>query len=380
MEKKKIKICFVTHSPPEFLGGVSLFHKNLMDFLKSKEVEINWIYFGKTNKKYSIKNINYIGLRHFRFGPFTSFFEKFKLPRFFLKNHFDIIVCSGGLWTKFFHKSKKQKLIHIYHGIVYYFNKNHFRRFNLFKKILFLPFFISGFLDEIPHKNANKIIFVSEKVKKQFERLYGSNNISKIVRTGVDLKNFKKRDKIKTKILLNLNEKNFYGLYIGNGGYWTKGLDRVIKLSEEIYKKDSSFRLILIGPDYKKVKSLLDKDFIIFLEKVPRKDVPLYYSSSDLFFCASRYEGGAPTLVVSEAMASGCLLICSKDSEQEIVRDLHNALIIENFDEEDAKKILKTYKNNRLKDKIIKNSLDTIKNFSLEKWGNKLKKEIIGKN
>ena len=166
----------------------------------------------------------------------------------------------------------------------------------------------------MPSKKTDKFICVSEKVKKQVEKLYGKRKNIVVIRTGVNLKDFKIRNKTKTKIKLNLNPKKFYGLYVGGGGYWTKGLDRVIKLAGEINKINKKFKLIVIGPDEKKVKYLINKNFVIFLKNVPRKKMPYYYNASEVFFCMSRYEGGAPTLVVSEAMASGCLIVCSKDS------------------------------------------------------------------
>src|SRR5690606_8885140 len=138
------------------------------------------------------------------------------------------------------------------------------------------------------------------------------------------------------------------------GGYWTKGFDRAVKLGKEIYKLDKKFKLLVIGPDYKKVKHLLNEPFIIFLKDIPRGKMPLYYSASDIFFNMSRYEGGAPTLVTSEAMASGCLLVCSKDSEQEIVKDGENSLIISEFGKKDAKRVTDIFKNKKEKDKIIK--------------------------
>jgi len=83
------------------------------------------------------------------------------------------------------------------------------------------------------------------------------------------------------------------------------------------------------------------------------------------FFCMSRYEGGAPTLVTSEAMASGCLVVCSKDSEQEIIEDKKNGLIIEEFGEKDAEKVLEILKDKKKKEEMIKNSIKNNKrNFS----------------
>ncbi len=139
-------------------------------------------------------------------------------------------------------------------------------------------------------------------------------------------------------------------------------------MSEEIYKKNKDYELLVIGPDEKKVEHLINKKFVNFLKNIPRKDMPFYYSMSDICFCLSRYEGGAPTLVVSEGMASGCLLVCSKDSEQEILEDGKNSLIIEDFDKKDVSKILDVLEDKKLKDGIIKNSIKTIKKLSIEKW------------
>jgi len=106
--------------------------------------------------------------------------------------------------------------------------------------------------------------------------------------------------------------------------------------------------------------------------------MPYYYNSADVFFCMSRYEGGAPTLVTSEAMASGCLVVCSKDSEQEIIKDEENGLIIENFGKMSAEKVLKILEDKKKKEKIIKNAMETIKEISLEKWGKKYLEVLFG--
>jgi len=104
-----------------------------------------------------------------------------------------------------------------------------------------------------------------------------------VIRTGVDLRNFKSRNRNKIKEKLNLNKKNIYGLYVGRGGYWTKGLDRVIKISEGIYNLNKNYRLIVIGADLKKVGHLLNKKFILYIEQGKREMMPYYYNSADVF-------------------------------------------------------------------------------------------------
>ena len=77
-------------------------------------------------------------------------------------------------------------------------------------------------------------------------------------------------------------------------------------------------------------------------------------------------------------MASGCLLICSKDAEQEIIENGKNGLMINNFDKNDAEKILEFLKDEKKKKSIIKNSIKTIKELSLEKWGKRYFEAVNG--
>jgi glycosyltransferase involved in cell wall biosynthesis len=269
-------------------------------------------------------------------------------------------------------KVKNQKLINTCHGAGLNYYKIHLKRFGLIKRIFLSPLLLYSYLIEKPAiKKADKIICVSEKVKKQIEDIYGKRKEIYVIRTGVNLSNFKLRKKDLILKRMNLEKDKIYGLHVAKGGYWIKGLDRAIKISEEIYKKNKNYRLIVIGQNYEKNKTYLNKKFVISLEKVPREKIPFYYNASDIFFCFSRYEGGAPTLVTSEAMASGCLLVCSKDSEQEIIQNEKNGLILNKFNEESANKIIEILKNKNKKQEIIKNSIKTIKEISLEKWGEK---------
>jgi glycosyltransferase involved in cell wall biosynthesis len=366
---------------PEFLGGTNLFHKNLIKYIHSKHPnnQISWIYFGEKNKRFMENNIEYIELRANNFFSASLLGKIFNLSNFFKKNYFDVINTETGLWIHLYPKIKNQRIVQTFHGTRFYFNKNHYRRLSLIKRTLLLSILPLNWLTDIPSKKTKKIICVSEKVKRQVEQLYGKKKNLIVIRTGVDLKKFKVRNKNKVKEKLGFEKKNNYGLYIGGGGYWTKGLDRAVKISEEMYKLNKHYRLIVIGPESEKVKHLLREKSVIYLKNISRKDIPYYYNLVDFFFCMSRYEGGAPTLVTSEAMASGCPVICAKSAEQEILENGKNSLILENFGKEEAKKILNLLKNEKRKKLLIRNALSTIKNLSLEKWGRKYCLELIGK-
>lgn len=378
MNKKSI--CFVSISfSPEILGGTNLFNKNLIKYIQSKklDIKISWVYFGEKNKRYQEDGINYIELKSPKFGSELSIKKNLTLVRFFNKNFFDVISARTGLWVHLYKKKAEQKIFQTYHGTRYYLNKNHYERLNFIKKSLLLALLGVNWIVDKPGKETDKIICVSKKVKRQVENLYGKRKNIRVIRTGVDLKKFEFRNKKESRKILNLDKEKIYGLYVGNGGFWTKGLDRAINISENIYKKNKEYRLIVIGPDLKKSRHLLNKKFVIYIKEVNRDKMPFYYNAADFFFCMSRYEGGAPTLVISEAMASGCLISCSKSSEQEIIEDGKNGLILENFDENDAERIIEILKNKKKKSEIIKNSIKTIKEFSLQIWGKKYLEVLI---
>ncbi len=376
----KKRICFVSVSfPPKFLGGTNLFNKNLIDYInsKKKDIAISWVYFGEKNRRYLKENVEYIELKTPLLQSPLSIRKSLALINFFKKNDFDVISARTGIWFHLYNKKKGQRIVQTFHGTRYYLNKNHYERLNLLQRGLLLVLLGTNWIVDRPGGETDKIICVSEKVKKQVQKLYGKNKKIVVIRTGVNLKKFKPRNKDKIRNELGLDKRGLYGLYIGRGGFWTKGLDRAINISKEIYKKNKQYRLIVIGPNLKKVKHLINNKFVIYIKEVEREKMPFYYNAADIFFCLSRYEGGAPTLVVSEAMASSCLVVCSKSSEQEIIENGKNGIILENFDEKDADKIMNVLNNKKKKEKIIQNSMKTISEISLEKWAEKCLDALI---
>jgi glycosyltransferase involved in cell wall biosynthesis len=382
MKNEKKNICFIG-ADPTFNGGMGLYQKNLIKYIKEnyKKINMTIIYFGRDSKNYEIDGVRYIKIKNNFPYPIDQIIDNLKVLKFLRKNNFDIINSHAlwGYWMKFYHKKKNQKLIHTYHGVTYNYFKVHLRRFSLIKKIILSPLILFSYLIEKPPiKKADKIICVSEKVRNQLERLYNSKENMAVLRTGVDLREFNPGNKNFFRKKINLEMDNIYGLYVGKGGYWIKGLDRAINLSQKIYNKYKNYKLIIVGAEYNKIKNLIKKDFITYIEKVPREKIPYYYNSSDILFYLSRYDGGAPTLVVSEGMASGCLIAFSKDSKQEIIKDRKNGIILQNFDEKDAERIINLLNDKKKKQEIIKNSIKTIKEFSLEKWGERYLNMLIG--
>ncbi len=382
MNKNSIKsICLISGSSPEFLGGVSLYQRNLIEYSKQNKLDLKftWLYAGKENKKYSLNEIKCIEFKVPNLPLLKEFFMSKKVKLFLEKNNFDIINshANWGSFLRSYNKKEGQKMIHTYHGVTCPYMKIQFAKFGFFKYFFYplLPLFY--LIEKPPMKKADKIICVSEKVKKGLEELYQYNKNLDVIRTGVNFPNFKKLSKEKSRKNLSLEKEKIYGLYSGRGGYWNKGLDRAINIGKEIYNKNKKFRLIVVGADKKKCKKYLKEKFIIYKGVVDREKISEYYSAADFFFFLSRSEGGAPALALSEAIASECLVICSKDSEPEIIRNEKEGLIIEKFGEENAKKILKLLLNKIKLNKIKKYAKNKIKNLSLKKWGGKYFLEIL---
>ena len=372
-----MKICFISAPSPDFLGGISLYVKQLAESLKSDK--ITWIYKGRENREYNMGGIKCVEIKVPKAYFINEIIFNKKCLKFLENNDFDVINSHAvwGYWMKDYKRRQKQELIHTYHGSAYHFYKNSINRFSNIKRFLLSPILLYSYLiEKPPWKKADEIICVSDHLKKEFESFYGKRKNVSVIRTGVELKDFKPREKGVAMKRLGLSQENFYGLYVGRGGYWTKGLDKIINLSEEIYSLDKNYRLLVIGSDLKKVSHLIKKDFIKFIPLVERDQMPYYYNSAELFFSMSRKEGGAPSMVTSEALASGCLVITDKEANQEVIFDEENGLLIKTDYLSEAKRILRILRNRAKLKGILGQASKTSKKLSVQSW-RKSYKEIL---
>ncbi|MBU1501366.1 MAG: glycosyltransferase family 4 protein [Nanoarchaeota archaeon] len=366
------KICVISTNP-EFLGGVSLYTQNIVSVLKLKRnYKIFWVYQGEKNRVYEKKGVHFVEIKTKWKYPLSEVDFNNKVGKFLEQNDFDIINSHAiwGSWMNGYNKKTNQKIIHTYHGSTFYFFKNHLKGPGFKRKISSAFMVIFGLIiEKAPWKKADQIICVSSHLKRELEDLYGKRRGITVLRTGVDLEKFRQEDKIIARRKLDLEMNNTYGLYVGRGGFWTKGLDKVISLCKEIYKRDKNFSLIVVGADKNKVGHLIKENFVKILPTRGREDMPDYYNSSDIFFSMSRCEGGAPTMVTSEAMASGCLIVTDKEANQEIIEDGGNGVLISGEYPQEAERILGIIKDRRKLDQIIRGSLKSARGLCLEIWG-----------
>jgi glycosyltransferase involved in cell wall biosynthesis len=371
------KICFIMDASPKFLGGTSIYVLNFIKYLEqiNEDFKITCIYPGEENKKRKEKNIEWIEIKTKMIFPF-NFFEYTKRVASLLKNkEFDIINSHAMAGNYLRYIKPSAFTTNTYHGVAHNFYKIHLNQCSLKKKLGAIYYIFFGtLLEKAPMKKADKIISVSNHVEKELIELYSLPNKKAVIRSSVDLTKFKKRSKEKTKKELGLDKNKKYLLYVGRGGFWRKGLDRAIKLSKELIKKDPTFELIVIGPSKTKENlRLIDelKDNINYIPVADRDLLSKYYSASEIFFCFSRYEGGAPILTLGEAMASNCLVVCSKDSNQEIIKDNINGIIIKKFEKNEAERIFRVLRDKKRLEKMNESAKKEIEKLSLDKWGEK---------
>lgn len=134
-----------------------------------------------------------------------------------------------------------------------------------------------------------------------------------------------------------------------------KNIDKVIKACEKFENLD----LTVIGSGKQKLEKLSDKTK--FLGQIAYKEVLAEMRNADIFILPSKNETFG--MVYLEAMASGCITVCSKnDGVDGIIRDGINGFLSENV-EETLERIL----NFPEKNLILENTYATISNFTSQK-------------
>ena len=185
---------------------------------------------------------------------------------------------------------------------------------------------------------------------------YGYKGEIEVISNGVDLNTFKLNKnnyKEDEKIILTVSrlvKKN--------------GIDDLIKAGQYL---DFPFKILIIGigPDEEKLKKLVKKlnlqDKVIFQGYVEYKELPKYYASSDVFIRPSLSEGLGNVFL--EAMAMGIPIIGTKvGGIPDFLEDRKTGFFCEVSDPQDiANKIEEVLKNDNLRNELIYNGLELVK-------------------
>ena len=219
-------------------------------------------------------------------------------------------------------------------------------------------------------KNASGFHFTSEYEKEQFvkfSRINTNTNTNKhkcrIIFNPLDISEFQKN--VDKNLLQKWNLKNKrYFLYLGRIN-WKKGIEFLIGA---FAKFTDEFILVIAGPDENGYKAKLEKlikekgigSKVIFTGLVKGDDKLCLLKNAEAFILSSYGENFG--IAVAEAMAIGTPVIISKYVGLQNVIEKYNAGVVIDLDEEELfQKMKDIIENLELKNLIIKNAYNLVK-------------------
>ena len=262
------------------------------------------------------------------------------------------------------------------------------------KKSIFPKRFARNFSKNFVNK-SDLIIAPSKKTEKYLKyRCKVKNKEIQIIPTGIDLTpfdpaNFTKKDILKAKTDLGLNENDKVILFIGRLAE-EKSVDVILKGFSEMLTKsqDSSLKLVIIGdgPSIDSLKELSKnlniENKVIFTGRQPWEKIGLFYNIGDLFVNASTTETQGLTFI--EAMAAKVPVLAKYDTNLDTIIDNNKTGFFFKKDEEFAKTALKILNSPDLIEKVKESGFEHAKLFSIKVFGDRLeeayKKTIYNHN
>lgn len=295
----------------------------------------------------------YEGIKIFNVNYFTPFcFNIFeKIPDDIKYNNYDVIIGhmpSGIIVANKIARTIRKPLICGVHCsdlevltnpiYEFYFKKHLEDAYKRAKKIACRSFVIQKKFNEILPEFANKT-FVASSGLKNFKFQSGQ---SQLFNTS--------RSKLRVLTCANLIKR--------------KNIDKLILAIREL----PEFELFIIG-DGQELENLkkIEAKNVFFLGRLSNDKVIQEMQKSTIFILPSINESFG--MVYLEAMASGCITVCTKDDGIDgIINDLENGFLCEP-NTENIKEILIKIKNHENLSKIIKNGIDTVREMTVEECG-----------
>jgi len=246
---------------------------------------------------------------------------------------------------------------------------------NIFKNRFFYNLFLRK-----AQKKVNLFIAVSKATKqkliesgrinpKKIEVLYNCLDLDKFNINRINFNLQEERAKI------GIREASFV---VGFAGRITqrKGWREIIKVTKVISNTYQNFKLLIAGdgPDRNKminfIKKLQLSDKVIYLGAV--SNMNWFYRLLDCYVMPSYWEPMGITAIEAQS-CSVPVIATNVEGLNEIVRDNENALLFQLGNEEElAKKINLLYRDNTLRDRLIKNGLKNSKKYSLNSYTKEL--------
>ena len=259
-------------------------------------------------------------------------------------------------------------IVHTYHtyyeDYMYYITKGHFDKASRRLVRELANFYCDKSIDEL--------IVPTKKIYDVFKEKYKFKRNINIIPTGLEIENFYKtnfdiKEINKLKKQYKIDKNDLVLLFVGRIAK-EKNIDLLINNMLD----DKNLKLVIIGdgPDISFYKDLAIKnkveDRVIFVGKIPYKNIPIYYQLANIFVTASQSE--TQGLTVIEALASSLpVLAINDDSFKETIINGENGFIFE--DEKEYKKILsKLIKDKGKIEELSNNALESSKKYSADNF------------
>jgi len=397
---KKIKVLILTHTfPTKYNPIAAIFLLNQLEELK-KFCDIRIIFphayvpkikifnpyqrFSKIPLKERIKGISiyhpkYLMIPRILFGiiwktgflnlylfieSYFSFFASKKLAYDIMKKwNPDIIHIHGAggeglLGVKLKNEFHKPLLVTVYGEDITRYSKQ-------------IPY---KYLAKSTLKNSDVIICQSKFLENEIKQMEISNKKFFIIPMGVNIKNFKFRNKNQARYKLNLPKNKKIILFVG-GLIPRKGVEYLIRAVKIILKRDKNILCCIVGggnleKHLKKLTSDLKLDeYVRFFGKKINEEVAEYMNACDLFVLPSLNEG--LPVVLCEALACGKPIVATRVAgTPELMNDDVGYLVKPKDVKDLAEKIILALNKKWGREKLLKRSRDFSVDNSAEKLSN----------
>lgn len=351
-----MRVLIISPSPPEYLGGLAKFVKNLALNIEESDIKVDILttYYSKKYKKDNLlgKSIKLIRKKCYFLKDNDNVLH-IKNPIFnvlsYLIKHgsqYDLIHIHSYIYFstfqailyKLFCNRKIPLLLHLHGGIQTedFLSSTRLEKILLFFKKYIFDLTIGKLCLNIP----DALISVSK------DDLLAINRVFRLSRSKhnyylpnvIDTQKFRRIKKIQKK-------------YIGFIGRLThiKGIDIFLKFIQNYYKIDNNREYLIIGngPFLSEVKILEEKYPIIHYDKIPHDKMVDYYNRCLIFTLPSRSEG-LPTTILEALACEVPVIAANVGGVSEIITHGSDGFL---FDIDHPEKFLKAVKNLLKKDK-----------------------------
>lgn len=276
---------------------------------------------------------------------------------------------------------KKGVRIHIVHDFFYY-DKDFYLKKKWIEKLMYYYYnSIHKWLYKLVFKRASKIIAISQATKNEIIDKFWSSFANKIevIHNGMDTSAFKPLER------RNTNTKEKYLLYVGSE-LWRKNLKNIIAAFALVHKQYPDLKLIKAPKEwvsvfrnqtleYIKSNNLeIGKDVIFVDEYLPLKKMVELYQNAEIFLFPTLKEGFWFPII--EAQACWIPVITTNYEPMIELVPYKNMTVDPKSPEDIANTIIKILENSELRQQMIKDGLEYVKQFSWEKTASKFS-EII---